>query len=53
MPVPGGGNRVIKDADAAIGASAEKAGLELLSFDKRLVAALNSIAVQASRLINR
>ncbi|MBP7285872.1 MAG: RHS repeat-associated core domain-containing protein, partial [Nannocystaceae bacterium] len=53
VPVPGGGNRVIKDADAAIGASAEKAGLELLSFDKRLVAALNSIAVQASRLFNR
>ena len=53
VPVPGGGTRVLKGADAAIGASADKAGLELLSFDKRFVAAFKSVGGRASRLVNR
>jgi predicted nucleic acid-binding protein len=51
--VPGGGTRILKSADAAIGASADRAGLELLSFDRRFVAALKSVGARASRLFNR
>ncbi len=51
--VRGGGRRSISAADAAIGASVDKARLELLSFDRRFVAALRSVGLRASRLLNR
>jgi len=52
-PVAGIGKRVLKDSDAAIAASAQKAGgLEVLSYDKRFVNALKSIGRQATRLFH-